>query len=181
MHVPITTMHSRCSHLHSLTPSITSLTCTRVILEFRGLFLHSGTQNPHPYAPGTLPSYRNNPGDDQKDYSGGSLPSDHRNLSLDFFVSDPRGTTGHFTSAGAYELTTFGNNTVEMGVGPDAGLTESPSGAPSAQSPYGPSALNHGHPQVSLTTEHHDPPTISLPCESKLQVEEGRGEDDERS
>ena len=155
----ISPMHDLCSLIHSITPSVASIACTRVFLELRGLFLHSGTENPPPYASGTLPSYHNNPGDGRKGYLGGPLPRDHHNLSLDLFVSDPGGTTGQSTSASAYEFTTFGNTTVGMGVNPDAGLTESPSSAPSAQSPYGPSALNHDRQQFVPTAGSHDPQT----------------------
>ena len=118
-------MPDQCLILRSITPSITSLVCTRVFLELRGLFLHSGTEIPPPYASGTLPSY-NGHGYDGKDHLGGSRRRDHRNLSLDFFVSDTGGMTAQSTSAGTYEFTTFGHTT-EVGSG--AGFPESPSNA----------------------------------------------------
>lgn len=171
-------MHGRCSLLRSITPSVTSLTCTRVFLEFRGLFLHSGTESPPPYVSGTSSSYRDNPGDDRKGYLGGSLRRDHRNLSLDLFVSDPGGTTGQSTSTGAYAFTTFGNTAVEMGVSPDGRLTAGPS---RAQSPYGQSALNNDRHQFGPATGNHDPqPTFPHESNIQRQFEEGRGEDNDQ-
>lgn len=108
--------------LCSIVPSVTSLACTRVIMALRGLLLHSGTENPPPYASGTLPSYHD-PSGDPKDYLGGSRRHDHRSLSLDFFVSGPEGTT---TSAGAYELTTFGDTTIRTEGSSSAGFIVRP-------------------------------------------------------
>ena len=119
-------MHDRSLVLHSITPSITSLACTRVFLELRGVILHSGRESPPPYASGTLPSYHAR-GDDRNDYLGSSRQHHRRNLSLDFFVSDAGGTTAQSTSAGVYELTPFGNTTVGMEVNSIVGFTGRPS------------------------------------------------------
>jgi len=112
--------------LHSITPSITSLACTRVFLALRGSYLHSGTDHSH-----------HDPGDDRKDYHGGLRRCDDRNLSLDFFVSNPGGTTAQSTSEGVYDITTF---TVGMEVNLVVGFTGSPSG----QSAYGASTSKPG-------------------------------------
>ena len=119
--------------LCSIVPSVTSLACTRVILALRGLLLHSDTENPPPYAPGTLPSYHD-PSSSQKDYLRASRSHDRQTLSLDFFVSEPGGTT---TSA---ELTTFGDTTIRMEGCSSAGFIERPPNAPEAQSACGASA-----------------------------------------
>ena len=111
--------------LCSIAPSITSLACTRVILALRGLLLHSGTESPPPYASGTLPSYHD-PSDDRNEYLGGSRRRDHRNRSLDFFVSAAEETIGQSTSAGAYEFTTFGGTTSGTEVGSSVGFTGLP-------------------------------------------------------
>lgn len=126
-------MHDQSLHLRRITPSITSIACTRVFLELRGVILHSGTENPPSYAPNTLPSYHV-PSDDQKDSLGGLQRRNRRNVSLDSFVSDTEGTKAQSTSAGIYELTTFGNTTVGIEVISIA------SSAPSAQTVYGASA-----------------------------------------
>ncbi len=118
-------MHDRSLLLRRITPSITSLACTRVFLELRGLILHSGTENLPPYAPGTFPSYHG-PGDDQKGSSEGLRRRNRRSLSPEFFVSDPGGTTAQSTSAGVYELTNFGNTTIGTDVSSIAGFTGSP-------------------------------------------------------
>ena len=119
--------------MRRITPSITSVACTRVFLELRGLILHSGAENPPSYAPDTFPSYHI-PSDDRKDSLGGLQRRNRRNVSLDFFVSGPGGTTAQSTSTGVYELTTFGNTTVGIEVSSIA------SSAPSAQTVYGASA-----------------------------------------
>ena len=108
--------------LRSITPSITSLACTRVFLALRGSYLHSGTGHSH-----------HDPGDDRKDYHGGLRRRDDRNLSLDFFVSNPGGTTAQSTSEGVYDLATFRTTTVGMEVNSIVGFA----GGPSAQSAYG--------------------------------------------
>ena len=89
--------------LCSITPSITSLACTRVFLALRGYYLHSGTDDPPSRTENTLPSHHD--------------PSEDQNLSLDFFTSGQEGTTAQSSSAGAYEVTTFGNTTVGMELG----------------------------------------------------------------
>ena len=122
-------MHDRSSFLRRITPSITSLACTRVFLELRGFILHSGTESLPPYASGTLPSYHG-PGDDRKDALEGLRRRNRRNLSLDSFVSDLGETTTQSTSAGVYELTTLGNTVIGTDVSSIAGFTGSPSSAP---------------------------------------------------
>ena len=153
-------MHDSCLILHSITPNITSVTCTRVILALRGLFLHSGTDNPPPYASGTLPPYQDS-GTDRKD--GGLRRRNRRNLSLDFPVSDPEGTTAQSTSAGVYELTTFGNTTFGMDVGSVAGFTGSPSSVPSTQITYGASASVHDVQRFGLVSGYYTPATTANP------------------
>ena len=136
-------MHSRYLLLCSITPSITSLACARVILELRGLLLDSGTESPLPYASDTVTSYHD-PKDGRKDHLGGSRRRDPGNLSSDFFVSSPGGTIGHSTSVGAYEFTNFGNTTFGMEVSSIAAFTGRPSSTVlSAQSPYGAGVSNH--------------------------------------
>jgi len=132
-------MRNRSLLLRRITPSITSLVCTRVFLELRGLLLHSGTESPPPYASGTIPWYHG-AGDDRKDSLGGLRRHDRQNLSLDFFVSDPGGTTAQSTSAGVHEPTTFGNTTVGTEVSSVAGFKWSPLSAPPARTVYGASA-----------------------------------------
>jgi len=141
------------SLLHSITPSITSLACNRIILALRGVLFHSGTDNPPPYASGTLPSYHRPSGN--RDYHlDPSRRRDHGNLSLDFVVSDPGGTTGQSASVGVYELTTFENTTFGMEVSSISGFTGSPS-----------SASNHDQQHFSLRTGYHRPPTATLPSD----------------
>ena len=97
-------MHDRSSFLRRITPSITSIACTRVFLEL------SGTR---PYA-----------------YGG----RNRRNRSMrTVIVRGPVGTTAQSTSAGAYALTTLGNTTIGTDVGSIAEFTWNPSSAPSAQ------------------------------------------------
>jgi len=105
-----------------IAPSITSLACTRVFLALRGCYLHSGTDDP----PSRTYSSYHDPINDRKDYFVGLGRRGDQNLSMDFFVSDPGGTTDQSTSAGAYEITTFGNATVGMEL---SSIAES-SGAP---------------------------------------------------
>ena len=155
-------MHDRCSILRSITPSITSLACTRVILALRGLFLHSGTDSPTSYEHSTLPPYRAS-GTDRKD--AGSRRRNHRHLSLNFFVSDARGTPAQSTSAGVYELTTFGNTTFGMEVSSIAGFTESPASAPSAQIAYGASASIHDRPCFGQVSGYYSRATAAFPHE----------------
>jgi len=169
--------------LRSITPSITSLACTRVILALRGLFLHSGTNSPPSYEPGTLPPYRAS-GTDRKDAD--SRRRSRQNLSLDFLVSDAGGTTAQSTSAGVYELTTFGNTTFGMEVSSIAGITESPTSAPSAQIAYGASASIHDRPRFGQVSGYYSPATAAFPHEGipkgiQGKVEEGREGGDDQS
>ena len=169
-------VYDRCLLLPSITPSITSLACTRVILALRGLFLNSGTDSPPSYESGTLPSYRT-PGTDRKD--AGSRRRNRRNLSLDFLVPDAGGTTAQSTSAGVYELTTFGNSTFGMEVNSIAGFTESPASVPSAQIAHGASASIHDRPRYGQVSGYHSPTTATFPHEGipkkgiQRKVEEG--------
>ena len=96
--------------LRSITPSITSLACTRVILALRGLFLDSSVDGSSVYKSGTLRPSR-------KDYLGGSRRPNRRKP----------------TSTGVFELTTFGNTTEVSSI---AGFAGSPHGGPSAQNAY---------------------------------------------
>ena len=176
-------MHDQCLILRSITPSITSLACTRVILALRGLFLHSGTDSPPSYESGTLPPYRAS-GTDRRD--AGSRRRNRRKPSLDFLVSDAGGTTAQPTSEGVYELTTFGNTTFGMEVSPIAGFTESPVSAPSAQIAYGASAAIHDRPRFGQVSGYYSPTTASsphegIPKEIQRKVDEGRGGHDGQS
>lgn len=129
-------MHDWNLILPSIVPSIASVTCTRVFLELRGSILHSGTESPLPCTSGTSSSYRGS-SHDRNDHLRSSRQHNRRNLSLDFFVSDPGGTTAQSTSTGVYELTTFGNNIVGMEASSNVGFTGRLSSAPSAQTAYG--------------------------------------------
>lgn len=155
-------MHVRCLLLRSITPSITSLACTRVILALRGLFLHSGTDSPPIYEPGTLPPYRAS-GTDRK--AAGSRRRNRRNLSLDLLVFDAGRMSAQSTSAGVYELTTFGNTTFGMEVSSIAGFTESPASAPSAEIAYGASASIHDRPRFGQVSGYYSPATAAFPHE----------------
>ena len=96
--------------LRSITPSITSIACTRVILALRGLLLHSSVDGRSVYKSGTLQPSR-------KDYLGGTRRPNRRKL----------------TSVGFFELTTSGNTTEVSSI---AGFTGNPHGGPSAQNEY---------------------------------------------
>jgi hypothetical protein len=104
---------------------------------------------PPSYASGTSPPYRGS-GTGRKD--GGSRRHNYQNLSLDFLVSDPGGTTAQSTSTGVYELTTFGNTTIGMDMSSVAEFTGSPSSAPSAQIAYGASASSHDVQRFGLVS-----------------------------
>lgn len=159
-------MRDQCLPIRSLIPCITSLTCSRVFLEMRGLFLHPGLDNPPPYASGTLPPYHD-PGDDRKDYLGSSRRHNRRGPLLDFLASDlgSGGTTPQFTSAGVYELTSFWNTTLGTEVISGAGFMGGPTSAPSA-------SAQRQH--FGLATGHHSLPTSSFPYESiQRKPEEG--------
>ena len=161
-------IHDQCLLLRSITPSITSLACTRVFLALRGYYLHSGTNNPPSRTHNTFPSSHD--------------PDDVRNLSLDFFASGRSGTTARSTSAGAYEVTTFENTTVGMELG---SIAES-WGAPQyldprqQQTAYGGSASNCDQKHLTLATECHSLPKTAFPNKgiiNQRELEEGRGED----
>jgi hypothetical protein len=156
--------YNQCSPPHSVTPSIASIACARVILALRGMFLHSGTGSPPPYASGTLPSYHE-PHHDRKEQCADSRRN-HQNFSLDFFASGPGGTTEQSTSAGVYELTTFANTTVRMDVSSIAGFTGNPSCGPSAQ-------------HFGMAAGYCSPPAASFPNGNNMQgqPEKGYGED----
>jgi len=121
--------------LRSITPSITSLACTRVILALRGSLLHSSVDGPSVYKSGTLrPSC--------EDYLGGSRRPNRRKL----------------TSVGVFELTTFGNTTVGAEVSSIAGFTGSPSCWPSAQNGYEVnSSFNYGQ-HFGRVSGYYSPP-----------------------
>jgi hypothetical protein len=162
--------------LRSITPSITSLACTRVILALRGLFLHSDTESPP-----TLPPYHNS-GTHRKDLLGSPRRRNRRNLPFDPLVSDPRGATGRSTSVGVYDLTTFGNTTVGIEVSSFAGFAGGPPSAPSAQNAYGASTSIHDRQPVSLISGHYTPPTATFPHRGiQGKLEEGRGEGEGQS
>lgn len=161
-------MRDKYLHIHSLIPCIASITCSRVFLEMRGLFLHPGTENPPSYISDTLPPYHD-PGSDQKYHLGSSRGHNHRNRLLDFLGSG--GTTAQLTSTGVYELTTFEDTTFGVEVSPSAGFIGSPSSAPSTQPSNAP---NHEQQHVCLATRYHIPPTASLPYENvQRKLEEG--------
>jgi len=159
--------------MHSITPSITSLACTRVILALRGLFLHSGMDAPPSYTSGTLPPYRDS-GTDRKD--GSSRRHNRRNLSLGFLASDPAGTTAQSTSAGVYELTTFGNTTFGIEVSPVTGFTGSPSSAPSAHVAYGASTSVHDRQRFGLVSGYNSPVMAAFPHEGGSKGIQSTGE-----
>lgn len=127
----------------------------------RGLFLRPGTENPPSYASGTLPPYYG-PGEDRKDYLENSRRHNRRSLRTSDLGG--AGTTAQFTSAGAYELTTFGNTTFGSEVALSAGFVGSPSSAPS----------NAPRQHFGLATGYHSLPTDSFPYGSiRRKLEEG--------
>ena len=148
--------------LRSITPSITSLACTRVILALRGLFLDSSVdgQSVHKSGPSR------NSGTDRK-------------LSL---VLDLNGATGQFTSAGILELTTFGNTTVGAEVSSITGFTGSPSRGPSAQNAYEVNSSFNDGQHFGRVSGYYSPPMAPFPHEGiHRKLEQGRGEDDGQS
>jgi len=139
--------------LRSITPSIASLACTRVILALCGLLLHSSVDGPSVYKSGTFRPSR-------KGYLGGSRRPNRRKLA----------------STAVFELTTFGNTTELSSI---AGFMGSPSCGPSAQNAYEVNSSFNDGQHSGRVSGYYSPPIAQEGIQRKL--DEGRGEDDGQS